>query len=506
MFLRKGRCIFGENQIIAMILKNLISLEWRFFKRSSSYNFNLFLKILLGIAAAFYALLILSLGVALYYILEDEGLEPFQTVNKFLIYWWVGDLMFRYFLQKLPVTSVRPLLIQPISKRKLTHYLLGKSAFSFYNIYPIFFFLPFSVTLIINDFSIIQVILWNVAIIGLTIFNNYLNLAINNKNTLFIIIVTLVFGSAAAQYYNVIIDITEYTVYVFDSFYSTYWTFFIPVLLAIVMYNFNYKYFYKSLYLDEAMSTHSESVNIKDYSWLERFGLMGTFLKNDLRLILRNKRSKNTIWVSIFFLFYGLFFFTSSDYDNDFWLIFAGIMVPAGFLFTFGGYVPSWDSAYYQLMMSQNIKYRDYLASKWWLMVVVTAVSVILCFPYILFGTKYYLAILVGGLYNIGVNAHLTLLSGAFVKTPIDLTTGKKPFGDKQSFNTKTILLTLPKLLLPFLIYFAFKYNFNEKTGFIAIGIFGLLGLFFRNYIFNVIEKIYKQEKYSTIKAYQEKG
>ena len=99
--------------------------------------------------------------------------------------------------------------------------------------------------------------------------------------------------------------------------------------------------------------------------WLNRFGRTAIFVKNDIKLILRNKRSKMTIWVSIDFLFYGLLFFTDSSGGlyNDYpvWKIFAGIFVTGGFLFTFGQYVPSWDSSYYPLMMSQNIVYREYL-------------------------------------------------------------------------------------------------------------------------------------------------
>ena len=39
------------------------------------------------------------------------------------------------------------------------------------------------------------------------------------------------------------------------------------------------------------------------------------------------------------------------------------------------------------------------------------------------------------------------------IKTPIDLTTGKGAFGDKQAFNVKTMLIAIPKLLLPMFVY-----------------------------------------------------
>jgi hypothetical protein len=44
---------------------------------------------------------------------------------------------------------------------------------------------------------------------------------------------------------------------------------------------------------------------------------------------------------------------------------------------------------------------------------------------YLYFGWQTYLTIVVGGIYNIGVNSQLVLLGGAYTKTPIDLSSGK---------------------------------------------------------------------------------
>src|SRR5690606_24400472 len=104
--------------------------------------------------------------------------------------------------------------------------------------------------------------------------------------------------------------------------------------------------------------------------------------------------------------------------ENPAMQVFAGIFVSGGFLFTFGQFVPSWDSSYYQLMMSQNIQYKEYLSSKWWLIVIATVISALLASFYLYFGWKIYMLILVGAIYNIGVNSYLVLLGGAYVKTP----------------------------------------------------------------------------------------
>jgi hypothetical protein len=249
-----------------------------------------------------------------------------------------------------------------------------------------------------------------------------------------------------------------------------------------------------------------QDVKTENFTWLEKYGLMGTFLKNDIKLIKRNKRSKSTVITSFLFLFYGLLILTNSTYSAPTWKLFSGIFISGGFLFTFGGFVPSWDSSYYPLMMSQNIKYKEYLSSKWWLIVIATIISVILSAFYLFMGWEIYLAIVVGGIYNIGVNAHIVLWGGAYVKTPIDLTSGKKAFGDKKAFNAKTLLITIPKLVLPLLIFYVFYKTMGIIAGYVSVAFLGVLGLAFRNRVFSMVESIYKREKYATLAAYKEKN
>jgi hypothetical protein len=98
------------------------------------------------------------------------------------------------------------------------------------------------------------------------------------------------------------------------------------------------------------------------------------------------------------------------------------------------------------------------------------------------------------------------LLSGAYTKTPIDLSSTKNPFGDKQAFNLKTILLSIPQMIFPMLIYALGHYTISPTAGYSFVILTGLLGLAFRNKAFDKIESIYKNEKYKTIAAYKQKN
>jgi hypothetical protein len=464
------------------------------------------MKIIMGLFAALILLEFLALGFFSYTILEKNNLEPLPTVSKYLIYYLAIDLLIRYFLQKMPVMNIRPLLTLPIKKGTIVHFSLGKTALSFFNWTHALFFIPFTIVLLIKGYGY-QAILWNIAMFALVYFNNFINILINNKDAVFYSVLAVFAGLGLTHYYN-IFDITAYTQPFFQGMYDTNYLFLIPVILLVAAYYFSFQYFKSNLNLDEGLAKKSEVAQTENYTWLEQFGTLGTFLKNDIRLLRRNKRSKTTLIMSVVFVFYGLLFFTSSieAYDNPAMKVFAGIFVSGGFLFTFGQFIPSWDSAYYQLLMSQNIPYKEYIKSKWWLMVIGTVISTLLASFYLYFGIHTYLIVVVAAIFNIGVNSHLVMLGGAFVKTPIDLTTSKQAFGDKQAFNVKTMLIAIPKMALPMVLYAAGYYLFSPNIGLLFVALAGVIGFMFRNYMFTKIEKIYKSEKYATIAAYKQKS
>ncbi len=489
---------------IKTMLTKFIYLEWKSFTRSASFAQNLALKILMGFLILYFTLVFLAMGIGTFYILKEMKLEPLVTVNKFLVYYFLMDLVVRLLLQAIPVMNIRPLLTMPFKRPTIVHFSLGKTMLSFFNLVHAFFFLPFCAVLIYEGYDIISVLIWGTGLFALVYINNFLNILLNNKDSLLGIFLAIILTLGGCQYYK-LFDITNYVYPFFEALFHTKWAFMIPVLALMGLYFWTYNYLKGDLYLDAGLSAKNDIARTENLTWLNQFGTLGTFLKNDIKLIKRNKRSKTTIGLSILFLFYGLIFFNANSHQPEVMKIFAGIFVSGGFLFTFGQFVPSWDSSYYQLMMTQNVPYRGYLNSKWWLIVIGTVVSTVLASFYLYFGWQVYLTVVAGAIYNIGVNSHLVLLGGAFTKTPIDLSMSKGAFGDKKSFNVNTMLLSLPKLLLPVLLYWLGSFIMNPKLGLAFVALAGVLGFMFRSSVFSLIEKIYKKEKYKTIEAYKQK-
>lgn len=111
--------------------KKLLYLEWKSFSRSASFTKNVAYSIFLICMAFVYGALLLLMGIGAYYALKQNGLNPLFMVNKYLIYYLLVDLVFRFGLQKMPVVHIKQLLTLPFNKNGIVHYAIGKTMVSF---------------------------------------------------------------------------------------------------------------------------------------------------------------------------------------------------------------------------------------------------------------------------------------------------------------------------------------------------------------------------------------
>ncbi len=283
---KKDINITNVYKLTITMIKHFIRLEWKQFFRASYFQKGIAIKILLILAALYFGGAALMLGVGLFFIAKKAvpGIDPIVTVNNFIIYWFLFEMVFRFFMQQLPVMNVKPLMTIPIKRNTVIHYLLGKTSLSFFNFLAIFLFLPFTIVLLAKGYAIVNVLCWFLSIVFLTLSVNYLNFLINKNNTIFYIIVTILFALVGLEYYSVF-AISKPIGVAFNALYNQPYLMIIPLLLVIGLYYANFIYIRKGFYLDDAVSKKIKEVNATDLSWMDRFGSVAPFLKNDIKLI-----------------------------------------------------------------------------------------------------------------------------------------------------------------------------------------------------------------------------
>ncbi|GAA3588213.1 DUF5687 family protein [Flavivirga amylovorans] len=490
------------------MFKHFINLEWKSAFRDPNIGKSIGVKIFMGFLGLCLLLMFLGTGLSLYPALNKlfPDADPLLVVNNFIFYWILGDLMFRFFFQKLPVMSVMPLLTLPIKRHKIVNYVLGKSTLSFFNFLPLFIIIPFGITLIYKDYPVNSVLAWMLALIIYTQINNFLNFIIesfSSKTDLAFLPLTITSGVLYTLEYFGIISFSNILSNAFNAIYKNPILICVLIAILIVVYYINFRILRKKLFLDASLKNKVIEVNTSNLEWTKNFGDIAPFMQLDLKLIWRNKRSKSTVWMLLLGLCYGLFFYPQPTYiDKPWFFIFIGIFSTGIFLMNFGQFIPAWDSSYYKMLMSQNIKYERYLESKFMLMAMSVVIMFVLGVPYVYFGWKILLAHFAAAIYNIGVNTHVIMYGGSFNRKKINL--DQKAAFNYQGTGAVQWLIGIPLMIIPAVIFGIFYAIFSFEIGCLVMGLIGVIGIIFHQKLMLFITKKYLESKYKMIDAFNQ--
>jgi len=490
------------------MIKHFINLEWKQYFRSSYWQKSIAINILMVFFALYFVGMFLILGFGLLPGLKkffpDE--DPFVLANRYLFFWIIGDLMMRFFLQKLPVMSVKPLLTLPIKRSAVVNYVLGKSAISFFNFLPLFAIIPFSIMLIGDGYATSMVLTWMFTMILIVLIINFLNFIIEafsaEKELSFLPIIIVVGVLFGFDYFNLLpmkaligdalMGVANNPVFIL-----------IPIAILLLCYVYNFKILKEKLFLDSSLKSKVTEVKAADLSWTKRFGDIAPFMQLDLKLIWRNKRTKSMAWLMVIGLLYGLFFYPQSMYkDMVFMYALIGIFSTGFFLINFGQFIPAWDSGYYKMLMSQNIKYEQYLRSKFVLMAMSVVIMFVLGIPYVYFGWKVLITHFAAAIYNIGINTHVIMWGGSYNRKKIDL--DKKAAFNYQGTGAVQWLIGIPLMIVPMALFGLVNWLIGFEAAIALLLILGILGILFHKKLMKLITKRYLNSKYKMIDAFSQ--
>ncbi|NRB83239.1 MAG: hypothetical protein HRU49_05645 [Winogradskyella sp.] len=490
------------------MIKHFINLEWKQYFRSSYWQKSIVINILLIFFALYFVGIFLFMGAFLFKIIgkatPDE--DPFLVVNNYIFYWFIGDVLMRFFLQKLPVMSVKPLLTLPIKRSTIVNFVLGKSALNFFNFLPLFAIIPFSISLLKNGYASSLVLTWLAAMVMIILIINFLNFIVEafsaETELSFLPVIALVGVLFGLDYFNILpmrslvgdglIYIANNPVFIL-----------IPLGILAIVYVYNFKILKEKLFLDSSLKSKVAEVKVADLSWTNRFGDIAPFMQLDLKLIWRNKRTKSMTMLLIIGVLYGLFFYPQPMYrEMEFMFAFIGIFSTGFFLINFGQFIPAWDSSYYKMLMSQNIKYEQYLRSKFILMIMSVVILFVLGIPYVYFGWKILIAHFAAAIYNIGVNSHVILWGGSFNRKKIDL--DKKAAFNYQGTGAVQWLIGIPLMLVPMGLFALINWLLGFEIAIATLIVLGVSGIILHKKLMRFITQKYLDSKYKMIDAFSQ--
>jgi hypothetical protein len=483
-------------------------LEWKSFFRSASLGKSIALKLFMGFMILYFGVSLLIVGFALAEILADEFPEvsPLHVVNKYLIYWWIGEAIMRFVFQSLPVLQVKPFLFQPVKKNTLIHFILFKSLFHWANGLSILLFGPFAAMLVIEGWQTTsEMLVWLISVIGVSISLNFLNFLLQKKwmeQPKYLILLLLVIAIMVGLDYFGVYSAAALIGQAFDAIVKQPFLAVIPVLLPVWGYIANRQFLRKQLYLDQVVRDQSIGYKDANFGWTSRFGSLAPYLQMDLMLLQRNKRTRSMVMMSVVFLLYGLIFYPNPQFEGSSMLVMIGIILSGMFLINFGQFVPSWDGSYFSLYMTQKMPLRSYLEAKALLMTLSVLILTLLSLPYMYFGWHILWINLCCAVYNIGVNIPVVLYMGSFNKKKVDL--DKAQFFNYQGTGMTQWIVGIPLFLVPIILFALTKLFASQQTACLLLLALGVVGILVQRPIMRAIVQAYQHNKYERLEGFKQ--
>jgi len=410
-------------------------------------------------------------------------------------------------LQELPTLRVQPYLQLPVKRNSLVGYLAVTALLSVFNLWPFILFVPFVIKTVAPDSGAIVALAFIVSLAGLTVFNNYLALYIKRKASLngwiFLIVAVAIILIALGDFYWHLYSIRNFSYLFFGHLISKPALALLPVFLGALMYYLNFLYLKQNLYLEELGSRKAVKYRSStEYPLLSRFGSVGDLAANEIKLVLRNKRSRSALIMGLFIMLYGLIFYTNTHYGEG-WKVFVGMFMTGIFIINYGQFMFSWQASHFDGLLVNKITFTDFLKAKYLLFTIISTGFFMLTIPYVYFGWHVLMVHFIMFLWNIGVNTTMVLWFANRNYKRIDLSKG-------AAFNWEGVsgnqwILSFPLLIAPYILYGPFALLHHADIGLALIAITALIFIFTRSFWIKQLEADFYTKRYKIAEGFRNK-
>lgn len=494
-----------------MLIADLLKQEFRKGFRSQAFYRGLAVKILMGFMTLYFVVIFVMLGFVLGDALNEahDTYNPLELINGASLYIILGALLMRFMMQSLQTINLQTYQTLPIKRSTLVNFILLK---------PIFGMANYMTLLIIIPFAIRSVSTWETGLVALQFVINciliiwadiwiasLLKRRFGHNLKAMIVIIVIAIALAALEYFKVF-SLFGLSMKIFNFLTIKPFGWLITLAFAGMAYGLNRWFFSKNYYPEKFNEklNHNENKVVGGLSFLEKYGTIGELIQLQIRLIFRHKRTKSLMIMSAFFMLYGLLFYTSDMYNESVtWLVFCGLVLTGMASITYGQWVISWESNYFDAILTKNISAENYIKANYYLLIAFNVLSFLISLLYFLMGTKFLFLHIAMFLFNTGVNVFILVFFASFNTKRIDLM-AKSSF-NYQGTTYKSFLIILPLMAFPVLLAAVLSIFLSFNYVMLIIGSIGLLGMLLLPYQIKLSIKQFKNRKYAMAEGFREK-
>lgn len=475
--------------------------RWKSFWRSEQIGRSILIK--LFYVGMFLYFLFIGLVLTIFFndIVEEMGLgEPLKVLNRYIFYFLCLDLTIRFFFQNFSVPSLQNYLLQPILRSRIFQVVFQKGVFHPGNLIEQILILVLVWRTVYPVVGFYGALIWYFTLtltqIGLIMISFILQVKTNKSFITGLVSVLVIAGLITLDYFHVF-HISYATKWIF----SHQWVGVVGALLLVVITVFYARrIFIENAYLDQGNEDYVGE-EIKAIKQLDRYGIQGAIMKNEIRLIWRNKRTRIQFLIGLILFPYFIFFieFYGHEAVNYTFVTFFCIAI---FCINYLQFLWAYQSGFFEFIHTSSIRLKDYVYGVINLSIGFTVISFILISIISVFidYTLLYYA-LASTLFIIGVIIPCLIYYSAYNTKKINIS--KFSAFQSEGFKLSNFLIMIPLLVFPIAVVGILSIFNLAFIGLLILGVLGVIGLLFYPWTLNYLVGKLNRVKYAQVEAFR---
>ena len=391
----------------------------------------------------------------------------------------VVDFFVRFGVQQTPLMLVKPYMLLPIPRRSVIEIFLLTATFSGYNLMWLCLFIPY-----------IYIIAMSVATIGQALMVLVIGMLMVMANSQWYLLVRTLVGRSllwwllpAAVYAAVFLPIIISDNDGFDVIQDTFDTLAptgvllvlaIALLVGLIMLNrwMQYRFVYAEIAKEQKSTAAMKHVS--QFTFLERFGQTGEYLKLELKSIMRNKAIRSRVMMSLALIVVLSVLIAYTDiYDNrlmlNFWCYYCfGIYGMTTLVKIMGP-----EGNYIDLLMTHHENILQLLKAKYYFHVAILIVPLLIMMPAV-FAGKFSMMMMVAYLFMSSGLLYLIMFQLA-VYNKQTLPLDQKLTGKGNVESGLQLILELVGMFLPLVMATVLLALLDEETAYLVMTLAGIV-------------------------------
>lgn len=486
----------------------LLVTEWA---RSFSLGRSIVSGLLVFLLLVFFFLNVIGISVFLGLILKNslsvQDVPGF--LNRALIFYFLAECSTRFIIQKRPGIDLRRFLHLPVKRSGIVHFQLWRSLFSPFTLVTPILFLPITITDIYPAYGTLSSVSWFAATVVTSQMLHWLVMWLRNTAEGSLATVSILFLALAPFFllYFSVFDLGSYLSALFGAplKYPAASIVLLPAVMAF--YVLVHRQYQRAAYIDADTEKHNAGHHKASIpSLFKRMGRAGQHADMELKLILRHKKSRNSLYFSFAAILYGLIFYQPSVAAPVQGIhaiyLFSGIFVTGFFAIQYGQFFLSWNSSFFDFHMVQKNGLENLVRGKMLLLSATTTVAYLLAIPYLYFGWHILAVHTAAFLYNIGIGNHIIARLSLWQPKPMDI--NKSAMFNYEGVGFAQIMMAIPMFVAPYIIYLPVNAFYGPYPALAAVGALGVTGIIFHRRLIHLTTQKLHQQKHPISSSFRQ--